>query len=334
MRVFQRFGSIIPAALLLFGTLTASASASDLVTISITPSSAYTPIYIAVAKGYFKQVGIETKLISTPLATDAITMAALGQSDVGCAATGSALFNAAAKGLGFKLTMAMGVHPAPTTAAPFLIRKDLWDNGTVRSAKDLRGRTISTNSPGGSIEYKLDLILQKYGMTLADVHGVSMGLPESLIALGNKAIDAAVLAEPYATEAVKRNLAVLQPEDSAAAVGDLGTAIIFSQDFMTKRHDVAVRTTKALIRAAADLQGDKARSDENVKILADALKLSRDTVKEIVFPTFVPDLSPLPFVASLQHQAEVHAKNKRISAATVAFVPSIVDGSFVAEAMK
>jgi NitT/TauT family transport system substrate-binding protein len=334
MQPFRGVRSAILACMALFGALFSSAHAADLVAISITPTAVYLPIYIAEAKGYFKQFGIETKLVNSALSTDALSMAVMGQTDMGCTGAGAALFNAAAKGLGFKLTMAMGVQPPPRTIAPLLIRKDLWDAGTIRSGKDLRGRTISTNAPGGSIEYKLDLILQKYGMTLADVHSVPIGLPESIIALSNGALDAAILGEPYATEALKRQIVVMQLEDSAEGIGDLGNVVVFNQRFMAERHDVAVRVTKALIRASADLQGDKAKSDENVKILSDALKLPLATVKDMAFPNFEPTLSPLPFIASLNHQAAVHLKNKRITAATAAFEPSLVDGTFVAEAIK
>ena len=302
------------------------------VSISLFSGIAFAPVVVAIDKGYFRDEGIDPQLVFTPLGTDSISMTANGQTDIGATATGVSLFNAGYRGLDFKITASMAVHPAPTTIIPLMIRKDLWDAGTIRSARDLKGKAISTNSPGGSIEYKLELILEKYGMTIADVREIGIGLPETLLAFQNKAIDAAVLGEPFATEAARRGLAVIDVEDSKVAAGDLGTVIIYSKAFMTKRHDVAVRAMRAMARGARDLQPDTWKTKENIDIFTKRFKLAPETIQAMAFPVFEPTLEIAKYIPSLKHQADVHAKDKRMTAAAADAVAGMVDESFVTEA--
>ena len=312
----------------------AVAATPDEVKIALTPTLAFAPVYIAIDKGYFRDERIEPVIESTPLATDSVSMTANGQSDIGATATGVSLFNAGYRGLDFKIVASMAVHPPPTTLTPLLIRKDLWDSGKVRSIKDLKGRPISTNAPGASIEYKLTLMLHKDGMQLADVRLIAIGLPETLVALQNKAVDAAILGEPFSTEAQLRGLAVLDAPDSAAAIGDLGTALVFNGTFIKQHRDTAIRTLRALMRASRDLQLDNWKSPENIAILAKRFKLAPGTMQKIVFPFFEPTLQIAKYLPSLQHQAEIHAENKRLSPAAAKSIDPLIDESLVDDAKK
>ena len=310
------------------------ALALDKVTISVVSGMSLAPVFVAVDKGYFRDEGIEPVLVSTPLATDSISMTANGQTDIGATAAGVSLFSAGYRGLDLMIVGSMAVHPAPTTVIPLMIRKDLWDSGAIRSGKDLKGMAISTNSPGGSIEYKLALILEQYGMTIGDVREIGIGQPETVLALQNKAIDAAILGEPYATEAVRRGLAVLDVTDSKMAAGDLGSVIVYNKGFIAKRRDVGVRAMRAMARAARDLQGGNWKTKENFEIFSRRFKTPQDTIEAITFPYFEPTLTVAKYVPSLAHQAAVHVKNKRMPAAAAEGVPAMVDESFVAAAAK
>lgn len=313
---------------------TSGAAALDKVTISSVVSLSLSPVFIAVDRGYFRDEGIDPVVISTPLATDAINMTANGQTDIGATATGVSLFNAGLRGLDLKIVGSMAVHPAPTTVIPLLIRKDLWDSGAVRSGKDLKGKVISTNSPGGSIEYKLALIMARYGMTIADVRETGLGQPDTIIALEKKAIDAAILGEPYATDAIHRGFAVLDIDDSKEAAGDLGSVIVYNKSFMANRHDVAVRAMRAMMRAAKDLQEDNWRTQANFDSFTHWFKTPREILDIMVFPRFEPDLSIQKYVPSLQRQADVHVKDKRMSAAAAAGVSAMIDDSITREATQ
>ncbi|WP_158807055.1 ABC transporter substrate-binding protein [Beijerinckia sp. L45] len=325
----------VTVAVILAATVFAAAEAEgkplDQVSISLFSGIAFAPVVVAIDKGYFRDEGIDPQLVFTPLGTDSISMTANGQTDIGATATGVSLFNAGFRGLDFKITASMAVHPAPTTITPLMIRKDLWDAG-IRSARDLKGKAISTNSPGGSIEYKLELIMEKYGMTIADVREIGIGLPETLLAFQNKAIDAAVLGEPFATEAARRGLAVIDVEDSKVAAGDLGTVIIYSKAFITKRHDVAVRAMRAMARGARDLQPNNWKTKDNIDIFTKRFKLAPETIEAMAFPVFEPTLEIAKYIPSLKHQAEIHAKDKRMPAAAVASIGPTIDETFVTEA--
>jgi TRAP-type uncharacterized transport system substrate-binding protein len=66
-----------------------------------------------------------------------------------------------------------------------LVRKVLWDDGTIRSAKDFRGRKIAINAPGDITEYFLTLMADKYGFSVqghqrdaASLRGAACGVQE------------------------------------------------------------------------------------------------------------------------------------------------------------
>jgi NitT/TauT family transport system substrate-binding protein len=310
-------------------SLASVAAAQDAVKVSLVSSASILPLFVAQDKGYFKDQNLAVEFVSVAGATDAITMAATGQTDVGTAAVGTALFNAAARGLKFSMVASLSIHPAPTTVIPLMIRKDLWDSGKVRTGKDLKGLRVSINSPGGSIEYKLALIMKKYGMTIKDVTLVSIGLPETVTAFGSGGVDAAVLGEPFATAAVKRGLAVIDVEDSSEMIGDHGTGLIFGEAFMRDRRDVGVRFMKALIRASADVQLNNWKTKENIDITTKYTKVAPETVAEMAFPEFYPDLSPSRTIESMKRQAAMHVENGRMPATAAPFAETIVDESFV-----
>jgi NitT/TauT family transport system substrate-binding protein len=310
------------------------ALALDKVTLSVVAGTSLSPVYVAIDKGYFRDEGIDPELVNTAMATDSISMTASGQTDIGATAVGVSLYSAGFRGLDIKIVASMAIHPPPTSVIPVMVRKDLWDSGAIRSGKDFKGKAIAVNSPGGSIEYKLALILENFGLTLSDIREVSLGQSEAVLALQNKAVDVAILGEPFATESVRRGAGVLDVEDSKMAVGDIGSAVVYNTVFMTKRHDVAVRAMRAIIRAAQDLQANNWKTKENIDIFVQRFKIPRETFDSIAFPTFEKNLTIAKYIPSLKHQAAVHVKDKRMTQAVADNVPSMVDESIVLEATK
>src|SRR5260370_7871341 len=76
---------------------------------------------------------------------------------------------------------------------PVVVRKDLWDSGTMRSVQDLKGRTIALNGTGNILEYSLYRVLQHGDLTPPDVQLVFMPFPNMVPALQNQPTDPAML---------------------------------------------------------------------------------------------------------------------------------------------
>jgi NitT/TauT family transport system substrate-binding protein len=317
----------------LFQAAPAPAAAADKVLIGYTPTIASAPFYVAIDKGYMQAAGIDPQLVSFGSGGNQLTSTATGQTDVGIIAVAANLFNAAARGLDVRVVSSLAVLAPPWTITPFVVRKELFDSGQIRTGKDLAGRRVAVNTPGGSIEYKLTLILDSHGLKLKDVREVILAYPEQLVALQTGGIDASVMAEPFATEARRRGTGVIEPVDSKQGIGTAGVAVVYSSKLIQDRPEVGVRFMQALIRASRDLQGEQWKDPATLSILSKYTKIDSATILEAAFPYFHPDLALEPYLDNLRHQAEVHVRNERMPASSIVPTEKLVDLTFVRKAV-
>jgi len=304
----------------------------DKLLVGTTPSIAQAPLYIAEAKGYLAKEGIEVEEKDFRGAQDAVSAVATGALDVNLGAINAGFFNAAHQGLDLRACASLGIQPLPVTATPLLARKELWDSGAIRTGKDLKGRKVAVNTPGASPEYFLSLILGKYGMTLADVDETMIGFPQMVIALQNKAIDAAIPAEPFASLAIRQGFAALVRPDAGAGGGEMTTVFFFSGKLTRERPDVAVRFLRAVIRGARETQGDYLHNAEIVAILSKSIKLAPEVISSTYPYQFDPNLDIAKYVESVKRQERQHMKDGRLSYSEPLDLSKVVDATLVHQA--
>jgi NitT/TauT family transport system substrate-binding protein len=309
--------------------VTAIAKDPDVVQLGWQPNLAYAPVFIAIERGYLADENIRLAPSATRIGTDALMAVAAGQLDASVAPIAASMFNGAIKGLGGKLVASMAVR----SGALLLVRKDLWDSGAVRDGKGLVGRRFAVSSPGGSMEYKVSMVMSHYGYKLSDVQSAPLNFPDMLVAFQFKGIDAAFISDPYASEAVQRGLAVVDQPDSEIGSAEITTGLVFGETFIRDRPDVGKRFVKALIRGARDLQGEGWRKPETLAILSKYTKAAPEVIASGIFPLFDPDLSIDKYLDSLTRQATVHIANKRTQPAALPLVKTLVDPQFVAGAV-
>ena len=243
------------AAALLLGLLVPAAQAEpQTVTVRLVRSIAQAPFYIAVAKGYFEQEGIKLDSGDTRSALDTIGPLATGQLDVSMGAATAGFFNAAHQGFDLRVIAALGIQ-GPVMSTQPLVRKALWDYGTIRSAKDYRGRKVAINAPGDITEYFLTLIAEKYGMSLKDINVTVLPFAQQLAGFRNGAIDAGFLPEPLSSAAQLAGAVVLDEPDAGIGEGTITTFTFASTRFLNERHNVALAFMRAMLRGARDAKG-------------------------------------------------------------------------------
>jgi len=77
------------------------------------------------------------------------------------------------------------------------VQRKLWDGG-LRSVKDLKGRRIGVTQLGSTFHYHIGNILEKDGLTLADVKIVPLqAKPATMEALKGKQVDAILVPQPF-----------------------------------------------------------------------------------------------------------------------------------------
>jgi len=292
------------------------------------PSIALAPLYVALEKGYFVGEGLDVQLEPVAGGADAVAMLGTGQLDANAGAVSAGTLNAVQRGVDLRIVAPMSFLPQTGGASPLLVRKDLADR--VRTVADMRGRKVAINVRGAANEYLLTKALAQGGLTLGDVELTILPFPDVPQALAQGAVDFALPAEPFATRAVAAGGAEVFVE--SIAPGLMNTVVFFGGPFYRERPVAAQGFVVGLMRAARDLQGDAAKDDEHLRIIARYTRVSEDVLRASVFNTWDPDLTIRK--DDLMDQQLVHIQHGRTELAEPIPVDRLVDERFQAAALQ
>ena len=232
--------------------LSQAAHASDQVSVGATNTSGDAPLFIADAKGYFKEAGIELKFMSFDTGAKIIAPLGAGELDVGGGAASAGLYNAVERGIGIKIVADRARNVPGYGFHAILVRKDLFDKGEVRKIADLKGRTVAIVAATASDASVLNEAAKSAGIAYTDINKVYLGFAQQPAAFQNGAIDAAVTSEPSVTAIVRAGFAVRLTGNDAHYPNAQAGVLMYSGDFAVKRVDVAKRFMKAYLRAVRD----------------------------------------------------------------------------------
>jgi NitT/TauT family transport system substrate-binding protein len=205
--------------------------------------------FIADAKGYFKDEGLTAAFVRFDSAAKMVVPLGSGELDVGGGATSSALYNAARREVNIRIVADKGRTSKGHAFEAFLVRKDLFDSGKVRAFRDLKGLRIAVNSNANSEAVLLDLALKAGGLGMKDIDSVYLGFPQQPAAFQNRALDAAVVAEPFITYMLRQGSVVkLMGVDEYAP--DFQNAVtLYGAEFIKRKPEAARGFMRALVRA-------------------------------------------------------------------------------------
>jgi putative hydroxymethylpyrimidine transport system substrate-binding protein len=136
--------------LLISMALTSPAGAGEKLTLMLDwfPNVDHLPIYVAQEKGYFKEAGLEVKILSPSDTSDALKLAVAGQVDLAVSYQPQTII-AAAGGLDVRVVGRLVEHPLTTLL--FLKENDF------KTPAELSGRTIGYTVPG-----LMDVLMQAF----------------------------------------------------------------------------------------------------------------------------------------------------------------------------
>lgn len=156
------------------------------------------PLYLAMEKGYLKELGIEVKLQNFAGSAEAFPVLAAGHLDilVGGGIT-IGLFNGVARGLPIIMVASTATLTPGHDPDVVMVRPDLKDK--IRTVADLKGRKIALNLATSPNLYQLAKTLESAGLTLKDVEVVTIPFPDMGLALEKKAVEAVITVEPFVT---------------------------------------------------------------------------------------------------------------------------------------
>jgi NitT/TauT family transport system substrate-binding protein len=222
------------------------------VRVGIVNASSDVAFFIADQKGYFRQEGILVAFTAFDSAAKMIAPLGVGRLEVGGGSPSAGLYNAVARGIAITIVADKGSTPPGYGFQPLLVRKDLVESGRYKSLKDLRGMKIAGSAPGSASTSTLNEALKQGGLKYADVERVFMGFPQHVLALQNKAVDAAMTTEPSATRAVQSGAAVRVMGDDEIYPGHQLAVVLYGGGFAKDRPEIARRFMRAYLKGVRD----------------------------------------------------------------------------------
>jgi ABC-type nitrate/sulfonate/bicarbonate transport system substrate-binding protein len=209
-------------------------------------------IFIALDREYFRAEGLNVETVPSDSALKIIPFLATGQVDVSGISQSPALFNAVGRGVPIKAVADKGRISRDHGYAALVVRKDLVDSGRVRDYADLRG--LRVNSPGrGTASWGLlARALEAGGLTPADVESEELTQPDVIPALANRALDAALLLEPFVSAAATRGVGVRWKGADEFAPDAQNGILAYAPQFVQTQPEAARRFMVAYLRGVRD----------------------------------------------------------------------------------
>lgn len=233
-------------------------------------------ILIGMAKGYYKDLGINIEPVQFNSGQEMINQLAAGQLDVGAAVTAAGLFNAMSRDIPVKIVADKGINVPGKGYFRLVIRKDLADK--VKTFTDLRGLRIAVVATASLDEIALVRVLEQGKLTTKDIDlQVIRAYPDMLVALGNKSLDAAMVIEPFITLGIDKG--IIDPwKDPLEYDPDAQTALLVYGTSLVKQPEVANRFMVAYVKSLRDYN-DAFFKNQNKKDIIDIL-IKYSVVKE------------------------------------------------------
>ena len=286
---------------------------------------------MATNKGYFKQFGIKLEIEDIESSANVIALLAQGRLNMVAGGISAGYFNAIEKNLPVTIV-------ADRVSTPIrhnlMIRPDLKDQ--VKSFKDLKGKVVASNGTGSVSTYEVGKMLEREGLTIADVEIKVIPFPQMAVAFANKAIDAAIVIPPFVWSFEDQKIAVkfgeaddlIQPSPMTIAV------IMVNTDWAKQNKELLNNYFIAWLRGAREycqaFHGSAARAEVIDALVKSGTERRPELLQKYPWPARSPN-GQLNVASLLDIQAWF-LKNKMITAQFPA--ERLVDMSYIQNAAQ
>ena len=226
------------------------------------------PVYIADAKGFFKDEGVDVKLISFPTGKLCLDAVIGGNADFATVAE-TPIMHASFKNQPIKIVATMHRSRQNTIC---IARKDMG----VNSVGDLKGKTIGVPL-GTNAEYGISALLEKNGLLPSDVKLINLSPPEMIGPISNRELAAVTAWQPHAgrcEKAVGENGIRLSLEDVYEETYNLVTSTKMAE----VQTDTTAKVLKALERGVAFMRENR---DESIDIVSKRIGMEKAELERL-----------------------------------------------------
>ena len=247
-------------------------------------------VLYAAEKGWFKEVGLDVDVQFLDASASAMVLLATNELQFVEGGLSASFFNGLQQGLPVRIGTDSVASP---TGHALVLRADLA--GTVKSLKDLKGRNIAVNAPSSISLYELARILESEGIKLSDVETKILAFNQMEAAFKAKAVDAAILVNPWVADIPRLGLGVpfVDADATVKPFPIVISATFFNTDWAAKNPQAMQNFyTQMLrgVRAYCDAyHGGPNRADVSKVIIANGLAPSQDFLDKLQWTSRSPD---------------------------------------------
>src|ERR1700674_4310866 len=240
---------VLLASLGIASTCGATRSQETTIRVGIARSTSNADELMALKNGYFKEYGIKLEWDDIDTTANVIALLAQGKYQIVAGGISAGYFNALEKNLPIIIVTDRVSTPIGHN---LMLRPDLKDQ--IKTPKDLKGKVVASNGRGSVSTYEVGKILEKYGLTIADVDLKIIPFTQMAVAFANKAIDAGILIPPFVWQIEDQKIALsfanidelVEPKPMTIAV------IMINTDWATKNRKLVENYFHAWLRGVRD----------------------------------------------------------------------------------
>ena len=255
--------------------------------VAILPYLSFSPLFIALDEGFFKEQGLRIKVHKFARSPEVVPALAQGRLDVAGSFMSVSLFNAIEHGADIKIvTCKMYIDPQSCTSVGLLAKRSLVENGELSNPLQLKGRRIAINE--ATIEgYYVEKLLKKSGLHLNEIKYGDLPAPTVFAAFKNGSIDLASESEPWITRSIKAGQAVMWMPMEKVVPNFQFAFLLYGPALLKKHPEAGNRFMVAYLKALHQLSLGK--TSRNLEIIAKHTKLDLELLKETCWPSFHQD---------------------------------------------
>jgi len=214
------------------------------------------PVVSALGKGWFKEEGLEIQLVEIADFMKYPAVLVSGAIHLFDGYLTAGFWNMVDGGADFQIVSGGSLAVAESGGEParnirgYLIRKDLVDNGTIKSIQDLKGRKVADFAPvakGGISPFPAAHKI--FGKLYGEINWVHLPKDIDIMnALEQKLVDAGRLRAPWFQYAVKKGTGVELFKETDFMPKMQVTTIVTTEKFLKANPEVMVRFLKAYLK--------------------------------------------------------------------------------------
>jgi len=226
--------------------------------------------YVADAKGYFEEAGVEVELLQFANPTEAAQAVVAGQADAAITTLDTLVMLKGKEAADNPLQM---IHAIDVSNGA----DGIVASSGIQQLSDLKGKQVAVTL-GAVNHFLLSHALQSAGLTDADVELVNMAPELTGSTFMSGQVDAAVTWEPFLTEAQQNGGTLLY--STADAPGLVVDVLMTTQSAAEQYGEQFKSMVEAIDRGVADFEAGEAGADEAV---AEVIGSKPEEVKDIAY---------------------------------------------------